>query len=40
MGCVIKVLVRLIIERKTDWSVRYEEAASQKSIASETGGSV
>lgn len=30
---------RLIIERKTDWSVRYEDSASQKSAASETGGS-
>ncbi|EXJ88941.1 hypothetical protein A1O3_02005 [Capronia epimyces CBS 606.96] len=31
---------RLIIERKTDWSVRYEEAESQKSATSETGESV
>ncbi|KAJ9603559.1 hypothetical protein H2200_011745 [Cladophialophora chaetospira] len=31
---------RLIIERKTAWSIRYEEAESHKSNASETGGSV
>ncbi|EXJ94614.1 hypothetical protein A1O1_03010 [Capronia coronata CBS 617.96] len=31
---------RLIIERKTDWSVRYEEAESHKSNVSEAGGSV
>ena len=31
---------RLIIERKTAWSIRYEEAESSKSNASEAGGSV
>lgn len=31
---------RLIIERKTDWSVRYEEAESHKSNTSEIAGSV
>ncbi|KAL2430279.1 hypothetical protein ABEF95_003723 [Exophiala dermatitidis] len=31
---------RMIIERKTDWSVRYEEAESRKSNASVVAGSV
>jgi hypothetical protein len=31
---------KLIIERKTAWSIRYEEAESHKSNASETAGSV
>ena len=31
---------RLIIERKTDWSVRYEEAESHRSNASDMAGSV
>ena len=31
---------RLIIERKTDWSVRYEEAESHKSNGSDAAGSI